>query len=194
VGEATTANKSGVFAINTNPSGYAGFFTGQVYVNGTLNKVAGGFKIDHPLDPANKYLQHSFVESPDMMNVYDGNVITDSKGDATIVLPNWFEALNQDFRYQLTCIGKFAQAIVAEEIANNQFTIKTDKPNVKVSWQVTGIRHDAYAEAHRLQVEIDKQGPEQGKYVSPLEHGQPASSGMYYDEISVRYQEEGTRR
>jgi hypothetical protein len=41
--------------------------------------------------------------------------------------------LNRDFRYQLTVIGTFAQAIVVTEIANGSFSIKTDKPNVKVS-------------------------------------------------------------
>jgi hypothetical protein len=42
---------------------------------------------------------------------------------------------------------------VAKEIQNNQFTIVTSKPGVKVSWQVTGIRQDAYAKAHGVKVE-----------------------------------------
>src|SRR5262249_38122795 len=50
----------------------AGFFSGNVQVSGTLSKSAGTFKIDHPLDPANKYLNHSLVESPEMLNVYAG--------------------------------------------------------------------------------------------------------------------------
>ena len=44
-----------------------------------LSKSIGTFKIDHPLDPANKYLSHSFVELPDMMNIYNGNVMTDAE-------------------------------------------------------------------------------------------------------------------
>jgi len=84
-----------------------------------LTKGSGSFKIDHPLDPAKKYLSHSFVESPDMMNVYNGNVTTDRHGFAIVTLPSYFEALNRDFRYQLTVIGQFAQAIVAEEISHN---------------------------------------------------------------------------
>ena len=91
-----------------------------------------------------------------MMNMYTGNVTTDAHGDAVIDLPAWFQALNRDFRYQLTVIGQFAQAIVAQEIQNSRFTVKTDKPNVKVSWLVTGVRHDAYAKAHPLQVEEEK--------------------------------------
>ncbi len=106
----------------------AGAFYGDVDVIGALSKSSGSFKIDHPLDPANKYLYHSFVESPDMKNIYDGNVITDGSGTAIVTMPAWFEALNTDFRYQLTVIGQFAQAIVASEISNGSFTIKTSKP------------------------------------------------------------------
>jgi hypothetical protein len=141
--------------------------SGNVHITGNLSKAGGSFKIDHPLDPANKYLYHSFVESPDMMNVYNGNVVTNQRGLATVVLPDYFEVLNRDFRYQLTVIGQFAQAIVGKEISRNRFTIKTNKPSVKVSWQVTGIRHDAYADAHRIQVEEEKSPQEQGRYLHP---------------------------
>lgn len=144
-----------------------GFLDGNLAVKGKLTKGSGSFKIDHPLDPANKYLSHSFVESPDMMNVYNGNITTDRHGLATVTLPDYFEALNQDFRYQLTVIGQFAQAIVKREIENNRFTIKTDKPSVKVSWQVTGIRHDAYADAYRIPVEENKPSQEQGHFLHP---------------------------
>jgi hypothetical protein len=86
-------------------------FNENVSIGGSLSKGSGSFRIDHPLDPANKYLYHSFVESPDMMNVYNGNVVTDKNGRATVALPDYFEALNRDFRYQLTVVGQFAQAI-----------------------------------------------------------------------------------
>jgi hypothetical protein len=136
---------------------------GNLTVTGTLSKGSGSFKIDHPLDPANKYLYHSFVESPDMLNIYNGNVTTDERGEATIKLPDYFEALNRDFRYQLTVIGQFAQAIVLEKIKDNQFKLKTDKPRVEVSWQVTGIRHDKFAEDERIKVEVNKPNDERGK-------------------------------
>ncbi len=74
-------------------------------MQGTLSGSDKQFKIDHPLDPANKYLSHASVESSDMKNIYDGVVTLDSNGAATVTLPDWFEALNQDFRYQLTAIG-----------------------------------------------------------------------------------------
>jgi hypothetical protein len=128
---------------------------------------AKNFKIDHPLDAANKYLYRTSVESPDMKDIYDGTVITDDRGFAIVVLPNYFESLNRDFRYQLTVIGRFAQVIVAKEISHNRFTIRTNTPHVKVSWQVTGVRHDAYAEAHRSPVEVEKPAEERGHYLHP---------------------------
>lgn len=155
-----------------------GFYAGNLNVTGKLTKGSGSFKIDHPLDPANKYLSHSFVESPDMMNVYNGNITTDRHGLATVNLPDYFESLNGDFRYQLTVIGQFAQAIVKREIANNRFTIKTNKPLVKVSWQVTGIRHDAYANQYRIPVEEEKASGEQGYYLHPEVFGQPESKSI----------------
>jgi len=141
--------------------------SGNAFFAGNVSKGGGSFKIDHPLDPANKYLSHSFVESPDMVNLYNGNVTTDQRGTAIVVLPDYFEALNRDFRYQLTVIGQFAQAIVAQEIEKGRFTIKTDKPSVKVSWQVTGVRQDAFANAHRIQIEEEKPPQERGHYLHP---------------------------
>jgi hypothetical protein len=158
----------------------AGFFSGTVRVSGTLTKSGGSFQIDHPQDPANKYLYHSFVESPDMMNVYNGNIKTDVNGDATVSLPAYFEVENIDFKYQLTVIGQFAQAIIAEEVSNNQFKIKTDKPNVKVSWQITGVRNDEWAQKHRIVPEVDKESYNKGKYLHPELFGQPVEKGIHY--------------
>ena len=155
------------------------FVGGSVTIRGNLAKGSGSFKIDHPLDPENKYLSHSFVESPDMMNIYNGTITTDAKGNATVTLPDWFEALNQDFRYQLTVIGTFAQAMVAQEIKGNRFTVKTSTPNVKVSWQVTGIRHDAYANMHRIAVEERKAEGERGLYLHPDAFNQPESKSVH---------------
>ena len=167
----------GVWGIADSP-GFAGYFDGNVNVTGSVSKAGGSFKIDHPLDPANRYLYHSFVESPDMLNIYNGNITTDADGTATVVMPEYFDTLNRDFRYQLTVIGQFAQAIVATKIDKNRFTIKTDKPNVEVSWQVTGIRQDAYANTHRIPVEEDKPERERGSYLHPEAFGQPAEKGV----------------
>ena len=157
---------------------YAGYFDGNVAVIGNMTKGSGTFKIDHPQAPTDKFLYHSFVESPDMKNIYDGVITTDAAGEAVVALPTYFESLNKDFRYQLTPLGQFAQAIVAEEVSNNQFKIKTDKPNVKISWQVTGIRQDAFANANRVVVEVDKQGDEKGKYLHPEAFGKDKAQGI----------------
>jgi hypothetical protein len=177
-------NSVGVYGDTDDPDGeWAGYFSGNVNVTGSCCGAGAGLsRIDHPLDPANKYLSHSYVESPDMMNVYNGNVTTDAQGEAVVALPTYFEALNKDFRYQLTVVGQFAQAVVWKKIEGNRFTIKTDKPNVEVSWQVTGIRKDRYAEQHRIRVEEDK-GKDRGKYLHPIEHGQPESKGIGYEEM-----------
>jgi trimeric autotransporter adhesin len=170
----------------------AGLFSGDVEVDGNLSKSGGSFRIDHPLDPANKYLYHSFVESPDMMNIYNGNVTTDGAGHATVALPDWFAALNSDFRYQLTVIGQFSQAMVASKINHNAFTIRTDKPNVEVSWQVTGIRQDAWANAHRIPLEAEKAKADQGHYLHPelFDHaGEPGITELHHPHPKQRQQQ-----
>jgi hypothetical protein len=159
---------------------WAGVFVGRVLVAGTLSKSAGAFRIDHPLDPAHKYLSHSFVESPDMKNIYDGVVTLDGDGTAVVTLPAYFEALNMDFRYQLTCIGGYAPVYVAEEISANQFMIAGGTPGLKVSWQVTGTRHDPYANQNRIVVEEDKPAAEQGRYLYPAGYGQPSQKTVTF--------------
>jgi hypothetical protein len=162
-----------VYGKATSPA-LAGLFDGDVSVrgnlsvNGNLSKPAGSFKIDHPLDPANKYLYHSFVESPDMKNLYDGVVVLDDRGEATVTLPDWFEALNRDFRYQLTAVGAPMPGLyVAQKVAQNHFRIAGGEPGGEVSWQVTGTRQDAWANAHRIPVEEDKPAAERGSYLFP---------------------------
>jgi hypothetical protein len=172
-----TADGDALFAdANT---GFAGVFIGDVDVIGNLSKSAGSFKIDHPLDPANKFLYHSFVESPDMMNIYNGVADLDGKGQAVVKMPDWFETLNKDFRYQLTSIGAPGPDLyIAEEISGNQFKIAGGKPGARVSWQVTGVRHDAWANAHRIPVEQMKTGRESGLYLHPELFGAPPEKSI----------------
>ncbi|MNS25490.1 Collagen triple helix repeat protein [compost metagenome] len=175
IGGATApTTRYGVYGYATGATtNYAGYFSGNVQITGSIAKGSGTFKIDHPVDPENKYLYHSFVESPDMMNIYNGNITTDANGYATVKLPEYFESLNQDFRYQLTVIGTFAQAIVAQEVSGNEFRIQTNQPGIKVSWQVTGIRHDKYANAHRVVPEVEKEPQFKGRYLHAAEWGMP---------------------
>src|SRR5262249_59926804 len=77
---------NGVGVIGLGGAG-AGLFFGNVQVTGTLTKGGGGFEIDHPLTPRQRYLRHSFVESPDMKNLYDGVATCDRKGQAAVLFP-----------------------------------------------------------------------------------------------------------
>ncbi len=166
----------GVYA--NSMKGTALFAAGDATVTGTLSKGGGSFKIDHPLDPAGQYLYHSFVESPDMKNVYDGTVRLDAAGRAVVRLPDWFEALNRDYRYQLTAIGGPAADLhVAAEVAGGQFVIAGGAAGQQVCWQVTGIRQDAWANAYRIPVDEAKPAQDQGRYLHPeLYGGEPITS------------------
>ncbi len=166
-------NGLGIYASSGSETSQAAEFDGDVSIYGNLSKSGGSFKIDDPSDPANKYLYHSFVESPDMMNIYNGTVVTDGSGTSVVTMPIYFESLNRDFRYQLTVMGQFAEAIVGSKISNGSFVIKTDKPGVEVSWQVTGVRQDAWANAHRIPNEVDKAEKDKGHYLSPELFGHP---------------------
>lgn len=170
--------------------GIAAEFNGRVYVSGLVSKGGGGFRIDHPLDPANKYLSHSFVESPDMKNMYDGIVVLNGNGEAVVTLPAWFDVLNRDFRYQLTAVGAPAPNLhIAKSISKNTFTIAGGKSKMKVCWQVTGTRKDRWAEKNRVVVEERKPPKERGHYLHPQAHGQPEEKGVLW----ARYPEQMER-
>lgn len=164
--------------LGASASGLAGYFYGNVLVTGALIKPGGGFRIDHPLDAAGKYLSHSFVESADMKNLYDGVVTLDAAGQAEVELPAWFGALNSDIRYQLCCLGGHAPVYIAQTLRDNRFTIAGGQPGMQVCWQVTGIRHDRWASAHRVPVEQDKPAAERGRYLHPELYGESEEKGM----------------
>jgi hypothetical protein len=160
--------------------GLAGSFGGDVDITGNLN-VGGtkSFKIDHPLDPANKYLYHAALESSEVLDLYSGNVTLDANGEATVQFPDWFEALNRDFRYQLTAIGAAAPGLhIAQEIQNHSFKIAGGAAAMKVSWQVTAVRQDAWEKAHPMVVEVPKPAMERGYYINPELFGAPPERNM----------------
>lgn len=133
---------------------------GNFSITGTISKGSGTFVIDHPLDPKNKLLYHSFVESPDAKNLYQGVVDFNASGEARVTLPTYFEALNKDFRYQLKPIGApMPNLHVKSEIVNGSFLIGGGVPGARASWQVTGTRHDPYIVANPIVVEVEK-GPD----------------------------------
>jgi len=157
--------------------------TGKVWVNQDFTVVGvKAFTMDHPLDPENKMLMHVAAESNEVINFYSGNVTTDASGKATVSLPDYFEAINKDFRYQLTVVGgTFAQAIISKEVNHNKFEIATNQPNVKVSWEVKGVRNDARMKMYPFVAEQQKTGSQKGKYVDPVSHNLPLSRGISYD-------------
>ena len=170
------------FYVQGDGSGYFGGavqIDGNLSVTGTLTKGGGSFKIDDPIDPTNKYLSHSFVESPDMLNIYNGTARLNARGEVWVTMPDYFEALNRDFQYVLTALGRPQPYLyIAMKMKGNRFKIAGGKPNAEVSWQVTGIRQDAWANAHRIPTEEDKPLQERGTYLHPELFGAPASQGI----------------
>lgn len=166
----------GTFALS---GAYAGDFKGDINVTGAVFAGTKDFKIDHPTDPANKYLLHASVESSEMMNIYSGNATLNGSGEAIVQLPPWFEAVNGDFRYQLTSVGAPGPGLyIAQEISGGRFKIAGGSAGSKVSWQVTGVRRDPYARAYPLVVEQQKNARERGYYIHPELYGAPKEKGI----------------
>lgn len=169
----TTVANNGIWAAtDSTVSGANGLYcTGRLTATGTKS-----FRIDHPFDPANKYLAHYCAEGQVPLNIYTGVATTDDQGYATISLPKYFESINKDYRYTLTVIDKsddFVLAKVVDEIENNAFRIRTSKPNVKVSWEVKGTRNDAWVREYGAPDEFVKPDTEIGSYQNPELFGMP---------------------
>lgn len=176
----TGANAKGIYGISS--GGWAGYFEGNLRVTGACTGCLDTMQIDHPLDPEHSYLNHAGVASSDRLNIYNGNALLDNKGEAVVTLPDYFETLNRDFRYQLTTVGGFAPVYIAEKVHNNRFKIAGGTPGLEVSWQVTGVRHDPYAEQHPIEATTSKAPDEQNLYLHPEAYGQPESKGIGYEQ------------
>jgi hypothetical protein len=157
---------------------WAGYFTGDVRVTGNLVNPKSTLSVDHPSDPDNKFLQQADVVSDNLSAIYSGNITLGGDGSAIVQLPDYLESFCGDFRYQLTCVGGYAPVYVSSEISGNQFVIAGGKDGLKVSWQITGIRKDKYAQANPLEVEKKKTASEQGKYLHPELYGYSADRSL----------------
>jgi len=181
VGPSPYFNENGApLQVGNNSNGFSADFQGQVEINGAL-VVYGSkdFRIDHPLDPTNKYLYHASIESSEVLNQYSGNVVLDDKGEARVGFPEWFAAINVDFRYQLTAVGAPGPNLyIAEKIKDLSFRIAGGTPGAEVSWQVTARRNDAYMKAHPFVVEKDKPEDTRGYYTDPSLYGAPKEQGI----------------
>ncbi|MBS1724715.1 MAG: hypothetical protein JSS66_17375 [Armatimonadetes bacterium] len=173
---AGTGINYGVFGDTDSPTGYGVYGSGPagsfgVYASGNLGASGTkSFRIDHPLDPRNKYLLHYCAEGPEPQNIYNGVVKTDAKGYAWVDLPSYFASINKDCRYQLTVLDDsedFVLAKVTRGVQGNRFQIRTNKGGVKVSWEVKATRNDLWVQEHGAPVEVEKQGTERGTYQHP---------------------------
>ena len=164
----------GVFGKSLDGTGFGVYSDGDLAASGTKS-----FIIDHPLDPENKNLKHYCMESPEVLNLYRGNIILDANGEAVVELPDYFESINKNFSYNLTPIGSPVNLYIKEKIENGQFKIAGGEPNMEVSWTVYAERNDKYLQTYpgSKQVEVDKRQP--GKYLSPELYGQPQEKAAF---------------
>jgi len=85
----------------------------------------------------------------------------------------------------LTCHCLRLAALIALPMASSLGTIttlviKTNSPNLKGCWQVTGIRNDAFANRNRSPVEEAKPEVERGYYLHPDAFDQPEQKGIQW--------------
>jgi hypothetical protein len=173
----TNGNGSALFAQGRTT---AATFNGAVQINGdlTVTGTKSGFRIDDPRAPTTRTLTHTPVESDALTVVYTGNTRTGKDGRAVVKLPAYAIAIARDWRYQLTPIGQFGQAIVAREVdKSGRFTIRTERPNTKVSWSVTGMRFDPQATHDAIVPVQRKVGDAIGHYLNPEAYGKPVTDG-----------------
>jgi len=181
IGAAGWSTNSGGYGIygKAMGGGYGVFSSGNFGASGTKS-----FVIDHPLDPENKILKHYSVESPEVLNMYRGNVILNDGGEAVIILPNYFWSININFSYILTAIGKAAPNIYIKNEINEdgEFTISGGETGQKISWVVYAERNDPYMKLtpNARDVVIDKTNLQKNKYISPELYNQPENKSIFY--------------
>lgn len=200
--DARTASSGGygVYGVNSNSSGSGSGVVGQtaagsgwgVYSIGNMG--ASGvkpFRIDHPLDPENKYLLHYSTESPTPQNFYSGNVTTDKNGKAWVDLPDYFAEINANFKYQLTVLDDsesdgFVQVKVGRKIQGARFLIMTSAPNVEVSWRVEADRNDRWVRQNGAPTEREKPDELKGLYQHPELYGMPPAKGEMHSKLNAK--------
>lgn len=156
-------------------NGYGVYSKGRFAATGTK-----AFRIDHPLDPENKELNHYCAEGPEPLNLYRGSIVTDERGFATIQMPDYYEAINRDPTIQLTVVDEtedFVQVKVARRLIHGRFTIRTSKPKTEVYWEVQSVRNDRFVRTYGAPVEVDKPQAKRGTYLQPEFFRKVKSSG-----------------
>lgn len=186
-------NSCGVYARNDTPDGIgiasAGLIAsdgGQadntaIYAYGDIAGSSKSFIIDHPIDPANKYLKHFSIESDEVLLIYRGQAILDENGKAYIELKDYQKAISKNITYSLTPIGSPTIFYVEEEVDEaGLFVIAGDKPGAKVNWTIYAERDDAYFKAYpsKKVIEIEKTEETKGFYIHPVAHGKTTKEGL----------------
>jgi len=195
-GRATSTNgDAGVYGYNgsgawgalgyyTGGSVYAGYFSGNVSITGSISKGSGSFLIDHPLDPLNKTLRHNFVESPWNMCVYPGKVKLDATGKAEVKMPEYYKALVKEDEAiaQITPVGR--PFLTGCEWSEDFSTlIIYGEPDRDVYYTVMADRDDPVIHQLYKPVEEEKGNGNftKGKLLYPKAYGYPEEMGEDYD-------------
>ncbi len=177
-GEAPASGNTnyGVYGQATGATAYGVYANGRLGASGTK-----AFMIDHPLDPENKVLMHYSAESPQVLNIYSGNITLDARGEAWVSLPDYFDSINVDPRYQLTPIGAPApQLHIAQRVQNNRFKIAGGASGMEVSWEIKAQRNDRFVAERGAPVEQLKSAAERGRYIDPSLYGKPEEMGIFH--------------
>jgi hypothetical protein len=175
VANSTTGTNYGVFGISDSMAGYGVYAGGRFAASGTKS-----FQIDHPLRPETHYLNHFCAEGPEPYNIYRGSVTLDTRGEAWVQLPDYFEAINRDPTITLTPVGvAMPNLYIAAEIQGNRFKIAGGLPGKKVYWRVEAVRNDPWVQRYGYQTEQEKEEDLRGKYLHPELYGQPRAKRIH---------------
>ena len=145
---------AGIYAEATTgaDTNYAGYFSGNINVTGSVSKGSGSFRIDHPLESKTNthHLIHSFVESPQADNIYRGKVdLVDGSATVNIdtvagMTEGTFVALNREVQCFTTNESNWDD--VKGSVSGNILNIESQnsESTATISWLVIGERQDQH--------------------------------------------------
>lgn len=139
---AATAGSAAVLVLSGGPTGGAVQVVGNTTVYGN-HSITGtkSFVMPHPTREGME-LQHASTESPVNGVEYWGEGTFNDQGEATVTLPDYFEALTKQSgrNVQITPIGRVTVPASADRIAEGKFTAY-GQPGAAFCWHVKAERH-----------------------------------------------------
>ena len=120
-------------------------FESTIIVAGQIKAITKSFKIDHPLDPQNKYLEHGSLEGPEHGIYQRGRV--SGYGAVTVNLPDYFTALSED-SYSIIVTSRTNSQLFVTESNPKSFTVsrigllKFIKNYIEFDYLIIGERND----------------------------------------------------